>query len=568
MMHKNGGVVSMIKLENLLLNEYFPAELPKCFSTEQAVAKCNKIKGWVGSLNESNSYPVLYSGFKNEFARRKFAVPNFYHYFKAAQCISDNSAEILKITSNSKHSLTAPQAGDVGLNRPYNKKSYSKNQTRDYVEALYQDNMYRIKLDINNFFDSIYTHSIPWALHTKKTAKKNRGNDLLGNKLDKCIRAMNADQTNGVLIGNAISRIISEIILCTVDSDIEKKYSDLQYVRYVDDYYIFVKDATLVQEVVSFIRKKLAEYELVLNENKLQIDESPFTFGSPWIDELKLFMHNNSELLLNKAITLYNKYKDIAILKYALKVVSVENIEGIAWERMESKLYNLWVRFPILTDLIIKLLLQKKDYIHKNKLKKIIYTNLEKCMALNWQQELIWVLWSIKIFGVKIKQDYTLQILRSNNDLAIIILLDCIDLGIVDRTKSVNNEIDNLRRDLEQSDTDESGKTGQLMWTSRWLLAYECQLHEWLDLNTDSFSAVKNNSFYKNLLKENIDFYNGNYGNNMKEERQIKSDKSQKILDYVKTLNNELGQTNEMPEEMQKEINDLIVMVLEEDEEY
>lgn len=46
---------------------------------------------------------------------------------------------------------------------------------------------------------------------------------LLGNQLDKLMRALNYDQTNGILVGNAVSRIISEIILCSVDEQISKK---------------------------------------------------------------------------------------------------------------------------------------------------------------------------------------------------------------------------------------------------------------------------------------------------------------------------------------------------------
>ena len=79
----------MLKIENLLLNEYFPAELPRCFSTKQVFGKIDRIKGWTTSTTSAASNPLVYSGFKNEFARRKFAVPNFYHYYKAAECIAE-----------------------------------------------------------------------------------------------------------------------------------------------------------------------------------------------------------------------------------------------------------------------------------------------------------------------------------------------------------------------------------------------------------------------------------------------------------------------------------------------
>ncbi|MBE5852025.1 MAG: RNA-directed DNA polymerase [Lachnospiraceae bacterium] len=558
----------MLKIENLLLNEYFPAELPRCFSTKQVFGKIDRIKGWTTSATSAASNPLVYSGFKNEFARRKFAVPNFYHYYKAAECIAENSEKILDITTKSKHSLTSPQRGNVDTSLPYNKKSYSRNQTRNYVENMYQDNMYQIRLDINNFFDSIYTHSIPWAIHTKQVAKRKQNDkSLLGNKLDMFIRAMNGNQTNGVLIGNALSRIISEIILCTIDNDIDKEYKDLQYIRFVDDYYIFVHEATLIQEIVAFIRKKLSEYELILNESKIQVLESPFTFDKPWIEELKLFSFNSEELLLNKAIILYNEYKDISILKFALKIISFNDITITDWNRVESKLYNLWVRFPVLSDLIIELLMQKKEIIHKQKLKKAIYTNLDKCMLLNWQQELVWILWAIKVFEIRIKQDYVLEILKSNNDLAIIIVLDCIDAGIIDCTASVTKQIDALRQELNDLDIDENGKNGNLMWSSRWLLAYECQLHKWINTENGSFYTVDNNAFYKSLLKSKVDFYDAGVLPDVNDNISKRS-KTQRIMDYIKCINAQENDDKNETEllEIQKSARNYIFNVIYSDE--
>lgn len=55
-----------------------------------------------------------------------------------------------------------------------------------------------VRTDINQFYGSIYTHSIPWALHGKATAKANRSPALLGNALDECVRNAQDGQTIGV----------------------------------------------------------------------------------------------------------------------------------------------------------------------------------------------------------------------------------------------------------------------------------------------------------------------------------------------------------------------------------
>jgi hypothetical protein len=154
--------------ENLIRNEYFPAELPPCFTTKVITENYDRIRQWTSGCNRGASIALTYSGFKSENSRRKFAIPNIYHYFKAVNCIVENSTEIFKILDQSKISLSRPLPGTAPVEEPYKKRTYSITQTKQIVETMYQDNLYQIKLDINSFFDSIYTHTIPWAIHTKK----------------------------------------------------------------------------------------------------------------------------------------------------------------------------------------------------------------------------------------------------------------------------------------------------------------------------------------------------------------------------------------------------------------
>lgn len=364
----------MLVINNLILNEYFPTELPQCFSTKKAIDQISTLKGRANASNQKSSVPLYYSGFKNETARRKFAIPNFYHYLKAADFIESKQADILSITDSTVHSLTSPRNKQPTEGYAFYKKSHTKRETKEIVEKMYLDNSHMIKLDIESFFDNIYTHSLAWAVHTKKLAKSSRDNSLWGNKLDVVVRAFNSNQTNGVLVGNAISRICSEIILCTIDKAIHNEFRGISYVRFVDDYYIFVKNESQIQEIIAFIRQQLAEYELILNENKISISQSPFLFDSPWIDELKLFLHSAPDPLLNKSFALYKQFKDISIFKYVLKVIAFRNITNNQWDCLESKLYNLWTKFPSLSELIITILLKNKEKIHSSKLKNVLYS--------------------------------------------------------------------------------------------------------------------------------------------------------------------------------------------------
>ena len=53
------------------------------------------------------------------------------------------------------------------------------------------------------------------------------------NKLDKLIASCQYNQTHGIPTGNILSRIISELYMCYIDSEMENK--GYRYARYVDD---------------------------------------------------------------------------------------------------------------------------------------------------------------------------------------------------------------------------------------------------------------------------------------------------------------------------------------------
>ncbi len=67
-----------------------------------------------------------------------------------------------------------------------------------------------MKTDLSRFYQTIYTHSLPWAIHGKAQAKENKENGLYGNKLDSCVRNTQDQQTIGLPVGPDTSFILSE----------------------------------------------------------------------------------------------------------------------------------------------------------------------------------------------------------------------------------------------------------------------------------------------------------------------------------------------------------------------
>ena len=149
---------------------------------------------------------------------------------------------------------------------------------------------YILKTDIKNFYPSIYTHSIAWALHTKELIRK-KGNrtdyaNFLGLKLDRLFQSANDGCTNGIAIGPAISDLIGEIILSSVDAASSKNISlkDIDFigVRFKDDYRFLCQSKQDANCIIKTLQKQMAMFNLTLNESKSQIDELPEGLFREW----------------------------------------------------------------------------------------------------------------------------------------------------------------------------------------------------------------------------------------------------------------------------------------------
>src|SRR5690606_2383826 len=123
------------------------------------------------------------------------------------------------------------------------------------------DTFYELKTDISKYYPSIYTHSIPWAIHTKAFAKVNQGNSHYGNLLDECIRNTQNGQTNGIVIGTDTSRILAEILGCYIDDEfikvLNKEKIKIKGYRFVDDCHFFFYNRSDAEKALKYLQRIL-----------------------------------------------------------------------------------------------------------------------------------------------------------------------------------------------------------------------------------------------------------------------------------------------------------------------
>ncbi|MGA9651481.1 antiviral reverse transcriptase Drt3b, partial [Pedobacter sp.] len=170
------------------------------------------------------------------------------------------------------------------------------------IHRFYEDYRYHraekkynsmFKFDISKCFDSIYTHSVAWAIYGKTIVKERlKGADItFPGRFDSFMQNANFGETNGILIGPEFSRVFSEIILQSIDKEIESSLReekalvfkrDYEIYRYVDDYFIFYNDNDTRDEILS-------QYKVVLKIFKMSVsDVKNKEYSKPLITELTI----------------------------------------------------------------------------------------------------------------------------------------------------------------------------------------------------------------------------------------------------------------------------------------
>ncbi|WP_163444903.1 antiviral reverse transcriptase Drt3b [Flavobacterium columnare] len=225
---------------------------------------------------------ILYNTKLSRFSLRKPSKVSSLKYYK------DNTNKKKKSKNQDIEIIETTDKEYTSLKTFFSYQKYS-NIYEFYESYEYQraekrfDNL--MKFDVSRCFDSIYTHTLSWALSNKKIVKDNLGTnkDSFGGKFDRVMQQMNYNETNGIVIGPEFSRIFAELILQRIDKNVEKelyqkgyKYKeDYDVYRYVDDFFVFYNDDKIKSEILNLYKIKLQEYNLFFNDSKTKILPKP-----------------------------------------------------------------------------------------------------------------------------------------------------------------------------------------------------------------------------------------------------------------------------------------------------
>jgi len=254
---------------------------------------------------------------------------------------------------------------------------------------------YVLHTDIADCYGSIYTHSVPWAIHTKATAKAQRRDlGLIGNNIDKHLQDMAYGQTNGIPQGSVLMDFIAEIVLGFVDLELSDKIQqaniyDYEIIRYRDDYRVFSNNPQTAEHITKLLTEILIELGMRLNaqktivsnnviKNSLKSDKLYWLSskkGAKSIQEHLLIIHKLSEEhpnsgSLSKALgRFYNRIKGITETNQNINVL-VSILVDIMYKNPRT--------YPIASAILSKLLSLISDNAKKNEILSLIYQRFEK----------------------------------------------------------------------------------------------------------------------------------------------------------------------------------------------
>lgn len=351
--------------------------MPPIFNSEQFTPElANKIINIALDRNRSSDgYDIMpFRRTRHPNVPRNMGIPHPRAYAELAKCLSDNwDTNLISICQSENSDL------NFGLQPPPDNRILVHNYDRSMVDtglenrdpALAFGRRYKVKTDITNFFHSIYSHSVPWALVGHAQAKQNKSDSgKWFNKIDRAIMLCQRKETRGVPIGPVTSSIISEIILGAVDKEMRGRQH--KFTRYIDDYTSYADTRENADKFLTDLTSILESYALSLNLKKTHVTEMPVSGRDKWVADINLcFSPEQREqqsdvevkkvsasqvrLVLDHALHLSREFPDGSVMKYAVSSILSAGLKDETAELVfhDALLKNSYY-FPSLIPLIYK----------------------------------------------------------------------------------------------------------------------------------------------------------------------------------------------------------------------
>ncbi|MBU5347916.1 RNA-directed DNA polymerase [Paenibacillus lautus] len=493
----------MVTLKDFIGRGYFPEDIVSPFTTTSFADNLVNIPITTFESKKNTSKCGTHTIPKVKHQRRIRSIPNPLHYLLYCNDIVNHWDEIKNILNISKISLSKPV---IGTKRAL-EKEINYTDIREKRALASATSRYFLYTDISRYYPTIYTHSIPWAIHGKDVAKRNRKHELYGNLLDTRQRNLQDGQTMGIPLGTDTSFLIGEIIGTRIDQYLVDKVPDINGFRYVDDFYFYFNSLSEAERCLSYLHSVMKDYELELNPNKTQITELPDSLESNWVSELRLHQFHRSAIrqhtdllsYFSKAFDYSKKCPNDSVLKYAITAIEEIYIYEDNWSLYESLLLQSIIVEPSVLPRVLEILYtyKEKGYsLDTNKIQEAVTQIIIYHTQYNNGFEIAWAMWLSNVLSIPLT-DKAANFVSSIDDT--VVALSALHLN--DKALIPNG--------LDLSYWNSLMKAENL-YTQHWLLAYEAMRKGWLR-TVSGRDYTQNDDFFSLLSDNNVSFYDNNF---------------------------------------------------------
>lgn len=492
----------MNRLYRLLAFGYFPKELPPIFRTRSFARHSFRLAPIESYVENKWQRPATFLLQQKAHYRRKLDILAPNAILGQASVVADNYATIQSIYCNFPGDCSRPAFNrktkfqravrPFALGRKY---SHRKLELRSRFPIV-------LKLDIKNFYRSIYTHSIPWAIHGKQYAKTHLRENNLGNSLDRAFRLGQDGQTIGVPTGPDTSFIIAELILSKIIRGMIE-HADVRadrIVRYYDDIEYGCESEVEAHRILSKFEAALREYELEVNPDKVTTISGPNAVESPWLYRLREFEWQSDkrpdELLeiFSHVAEIAGSYPEDHVFRYFLRKMRTTLVTEDAW--------------PIFQRILLTLLQEGRGNareifdqfsyyraigwpIHSRAVKEALDRKVRHQIASGCTSELSWAIYGYLLFNLNISKSLLASILQ-NGDVPSRVLAAKL---IYSRNVALKSEINSLVRSWGDD----------ALNSSEWLFAYEIMVNNWHNRHV-SVELPTNSALFEHLRDNSVSF--------------------------------------------------------------
>jgi hypothetical protein len=404
--------------------------------------------------------------------------------------------ELLVLCQKSKISLTTPKLSSKrALEGSHERKAEGIERATRSVGLRYV-----LHADLARFYPSIYTHSIPWAIHGK-ALRADRSPALYGNLIDLWIRETQSQQTGGIPVGPDTSFLIAEVIASAIDSSLSEAIGGLSGTRYIDDYHLYFASRSHAEGALSELHRIAGIYELDINDLKTSIEEVPEAIEPAWKTHLRaVFIAKKDYATSFKAIfdlaaMLAKENPQDGVFAYLVKkieaVLRKHKLTDEDWSIVDSLLLRVAVGDPACLPTILRIF-EYNSRMPANSGSALSSICIHHAQ-LQQASEVAWALWTAKKLAAPLSQE------------------------AADAVELVDDDIVGLAAlDLHNQNLLPYPQRGFALWESymnpgelysdHWLLTYEAYVQGWL-VSANGTDYVAADPYFKILQEHAVRFF-------------------------------------------------------------